>query len=150
MIETVASAGLSSLVTEFGTEAPPPFDADVPKRAPQPGPRDLHAVFGDRESDRAQWAVSFYSLRNAEQLYDLNARRLMVPASIQKMLTSAVAAGFPVNTSGRATSYSGLHYQYQSQPRITRTSLLGCTTSCSTLSSTSPRRPTSSTVVRYR
>lgn len=54
--------------------------------------RDLHAVFGDRESDRAQWAVSFYSLRNAEQLYDLNARRLMVPASIQKMLTSAVAA----------------------------------------------------------
>jgi hypothetical protein len=31
-----------------------------------------------------------------------------------------VAAGFPVNTSGRATSVAGLQYQYQSQPRVTR------------------------------
>jgi D-alanyl-D-alanine carboxypeptidase/D-alanyl-D-alanine-endopeptidase (penicillin-binding protein 4) len=36
--------------------------------------------------------VTFYSLRSAEFLYSLNPRRLMVPASIQKMLTSAVAA----------------------------------------------------------
>ncbi len=33
-----------------------------------------------------------------------------------------VAAGYPVNTSGRATSYNGLNYQYQSQPRVTRRS----------------------------
>jgi outer membrane receptor protein involved in Fe transport len=33
-----------------------------------------------------------------------------------------VAAGYPVNTSGRATSYAGLQYQYQSKPRITRES----------------------------
>ncbi len=31
-----------------------------------------------------------------------------------------VAAGFPVNTSGRATSVAGLQYQYQSKPRATR------------------------------
>lgn len=36
--------------------------------------------------------MTFYSLRSAEFLYSLNPRRLMVPASIQKMLTSAVAA----------------------------------------------------------
>ena len=33
-----------------------------------------------------------------------------------------IAAGFPVNTSGRATSYNGLHYQYQDKPRVTRES----------------------------
>jgi iron complex outermembrane recepter protein len=33
-----------------------------------------------------------------------------------------VAAGFPINTSGRATSFAGLEYQYQSQPRVTRRS----------------------------
>ncbi len=35
-----------------------------------------------------------------------------------------VAAGFPVNTSGRATTFPGLIYQYQSQPRVTRHSEL--------------------------
>ena len=39
-----------------------------------------------------------------------------------KLREEVVAAGFPVNTSGRATSYSGLHYQYQSNPRVTRDS----------------------------
>ncbi|MDO8540429.1 MAG: TonB-dependent receptor [Opitutaceae bacterium] len=33
-----------------------------------------------------------------------------------------VAAGFPVNTSGRATTFPGLQYQYQSNPRVTRSS----------------------------
>ncbi len=32
------------------------------------------------------------------------------------------AAGFPVNTSGRATTVPGLQYQFQSQPRVTRES----------------------------
>jgi iron complex outermembrane recepter protein len=31
-----------------------------------------------------------------------------------------VARGFPVNTSGRATTFAGLQYQFQSQPKITR------------------------------
>ncbi len=33
-----------------------------------------------------------------------------------------VAAGFPVNTSGRATTYAGMDYQYMSKPRVTRES----------------------------
>ncbi len=33
-----------------------------------------------------------------------------------------VAAGYPVNTSGRATTFAGLQYQYQSQPRVKRES----------------------------
>jgi iron complex outermembrane receptor protein len=33
-----------------------------------------------------------------------------------------VAAGFPLNTSGRATSVAGLQYQYESRPRVTRES----------------------------
>jgi len=31
-----------------------------------------------------------------------------------------VRAGFPVSSTGLATTFSGLHYQYQSQPRVTR------------------------------
>jgi serine-type D-Ala-D-Ala carboxypeptidase/endopeptidase (penicillin-binding protein 4) len=54
--------------------------------------RDLRTLFADRAADRAYWSVNFYSLRTAEPLYSLNAFRLMVPASVQKMLTTAVAA----------------------------------------------------------
>jgi PBP4 family serine-type D-alanyl-D-alanine carboxypeptidase len=54
--------------------------------------RELRSLFTNSAAERAHWAVSFYSLRRAEMLYSLNPSRLMVPASIQKMLTSAVAA----------------------------------------------------------
>ena len=53
---------------------------------------ELQAVFSDQKADQAQWSVEFYSLRDAEILYQLNPSRLMVPASVQKMLTSAAAA----------------------------------------------------------
>jgi iron complex outermembrane receptor protein len=39
-----------------------------------------------------------------------------------RLRDEVVAAGFPVNTSGRATTFQGLHYQYQSQPRVDRQS----------------------------
>jgi D-alanyl-D-alanine carboxypeptidase/D-alanyl-D-alanine-endopeptidase (penicillin-binding protein 4) len=42
--------------------------------------------------DHVQWGVTFYSLRTAQTLYSLNASRFMVPASNQKILTTAVAA----------------------------------------------------------
>ncbi len=45
-----------------------------------------------RPSITAQWAVAVHSLRHGETLYSLNAYRLQVPASNQKMLTTAVAA----------------------------------------------------------
>lgn len=41
---------------------------------------------------------------------------------VARQRDEVVAAGYPVNTSGRATSYGGLHYQYQSLPRVTRSS----------------------------
>jgi D-alanyl-D-alanine carboxypeptidase/D-alanyl-D-alanine-endopeptidase (penicillin-binding protein 4) len=54
--------------------------------------RDLRTLFTDPKTDRAHWAVNFYSLQRAELLYSLNSFRFMVPGSIQKMLTAAVAA----------------------------------------------------------
>jgi outer membrane receptor protein involved in Fe transport len=37
-----------------------------------------------------------------------------------RLRDEVTAAGYPVNTSGRATTFPGLEYQYQSKPRITR------------------------------
>lgn len=54
--------------------------------------RDLQSIFSDPTTDHAQWAVHVYDLRGAESLYRLNAARFMVPASSQKLLTTAVAA----------------------------------------------------------
>ncbi len=39
-----------------------------------------------------------------------------------RLRDEVVAAGFPVNTSGRATTFPGVQYQYQSQPRVNRES----------------------------
>ena len=39
-----------------------------------------------------------------------------------RLRNEVVAAGFPVNAAGRATTIEGLQFQYQSQPRITRES----------------------------
>lgn len=54
--------------------------------------RDLQTLFDAPAVSHAQWGVNFYSLRNAETLYSLDAARFMVPASSQKILTTAAAA----------------------------------------------------------
>ena len=54
--------------------------------------RDLGEMFNAASVAHAAWAASFYSLPNAETIYTLNASRLMVPASNQKLLTTAAAA----------------------------------------------------------
>jgi len=54
--------------------------------------RDLQALFGNRATDHAQWSVIVTSLRSGDTLYTLNSNRLQVPASNQKLITSAVAA----------------------------------------------------------
>ncbi|MBA3269421.1 MAG: D-alanyl-D-alanine carboxypeptidase/D-alanyl-D-alanine-endopeptidase [Acidobacteria bacterium] len=54
--------------------------------------RDLRSMFDAAEVDHVQWGVNFHSLRDAETLYSLDAFRFMVPASNQKLLTTAVAA----------------------------------------------------------
>ena len=54
--------------------------------------RDLQTIFTDTAIDHAFWAVSVHSLKHGPPLYNLNSNRMQVPASTQKLLTSAVAA----------------------------------------------------------
>src|SRR5688572_20641883 len=71
--------------------------ATVPPRVDNPDARqqlrrELDAMFNAAPVDHVQWGVSVYAPRSAESLYSLNAARFMVPASNQKVLTTAVAA----------------------------------------------------------
>lgn len=72
--------------------------ATVPARAVHtPDPHevlrgDLRALFNAPDVTHAQWGVHFYSLGHEDLLYSLNAGQFMVPASNQKLLTSAAAA----------------------------------------------------------
>jgi D-alanyl-D-alanine carboxypeptidase/D-alanyl-D-alanine-endopeptidase (penicillin-binding protein 4) len=54
--------------------------------------RDLQTLFANPATEHAQWAANVLSLRTGETLYRLNGSRLMIPASSQKLLTTAVAA----------------------------------------------------------
>ena len=54
--------------------------------------RELQSLFTAPHISHAQWGVNFYSLPNTETLYSLNAGQFMIPASNQKILTTAVAA----------------------------------------------------------
>jgi D-alanyl-D-alanine carboxypeptidase/D-alanyl-D-alanine-endopeptidase (penicillin-binding protein 4) len=49
-------------------------------------------VFGAAVNDRGVWAVDIRSLDTGERLYELNAGKLMMPASNMKILTLAAAA----------------------------------------------------------
>jgi D-alanyl-D-alanine carboxypeptidase/D-alanyl-D-alanine-endopeptidase (penicillin-binding protein 4) len=60
--------------------------------AREPLRRELDAMFNAAPVDHVQWAINIYAPRHAETLYSLNAARFMVPASNQKVLTTAVAA----------------------------------------------------------
>jgi D-alanyl-D-alanine carboxypeptidase/D-alanyl-D-alanine-endopeptidase (penicillin-binding protein 4) len=53
---------------------------------------DLDILFSAPPTEHAQWAVAVTALATREPLYRLNAGRFMVPASVQKILTTAVAA----------------------------------------------------------
>ncbi len=54
--------------------------------------RDLRGIFSARSVDHGLWAVAVHSLKRGETLYSSNSFRLQVPASTQKVLTTAVAA----------------------------------------------------------
>jgi len=54
--------------------------------------RDLRAIFSARSVDHGLWSVAVHSLKRGETLYSSNSFRLQVPASNQKLLTTAVAA----------------------------------------------------------
>jgi D-alanyl-D-alanine carboxypeptidase/D-alanyl-D-alanine-endopeptidase (penicillin-binding protein 4) len=71
--------------------------APAVKPARQPDPHeqlrsDLRAIFSTPTVDHGVWAVAVHSLKSGETLYSSNAYRLEVPASNQKVLTTAVAA----------------------------------------------------------
>lgn len=54
--------------------------------------RDLRGIFSERTVDHGLWSVAVHSLKRGETLYSVNSFRLQVPASNQKLLTTAVAA----------------------------------------------------------
>jgi D-alanyl-D-alanine carboxypeptidase/D-alanyl-D-alanine-endopeptidase (penicillin-binding protein 4) len=53
---------------------------------------DLNNIFNSRINERGVWAVDIRSVDTGEQLFELNAGRLMMPASNMKILTLAAAA----------------------------------------------------------
>lgn len=92
-----AAVALVALVVASCGARPAPSAQSRPRVAPTPSSivqlrRDLTALFSDPLVDHAQWAVRVDSLATGEPLFSLNAHRLMVPASNQKLLTAAVAA----------------------------------------------------------
>lgn len=54
--------------------------------------RDLRGIFAARTVDHGLWSVAVHSLKRGETLFSANSFRLQVPASNQKLLTTAVAA----------------------------------------------------------
>ena len=54
--------------------------------------RDLDAILGDAALSRGYWGVLVRSLKTGDTLYELNARKLFIPASNMKIVTLAAAA----------------------------------------------------------
>jgi D-alanyl-D-alanine carboxypeptidase/D-alanyl-D-alanine-endopeptidase (penicillin-binding protein 4) len=70
--------------------------ARTPSSEPSQRVRELRAalarVFGARTSERGVWGVDIRSLDTGEHLYELNAGKLMMPASNMKIVTLAATA----------------------------------------------------------
>ena len=54
--------------------------------------RDVDAILGDAALSRGYWGVLVKSLKTGDTLYELNARKLFIPASNMKIVTLAAAA----------------------------------------------------------
>lgn len=75
------------------TPAPPPQPPPAPVLSPAEQLQvDLAGLFTSSALDHANLAVVVRSLTSGDILYRLNERRMMVPASNQKLLTAAAAA----------------------------------------------------------
>src|SRR4029079_8700862 len=89
----------SSLAAIFLAAAACASHQPVRTAAPEPSPAvnelraDLNTIFNSAINERGVWAVDIRSLQTGAHLFDLNAGRLMMPASNMKILTLAVAAG---------------------------------------------------------
>ena len=54
--------------------------------------REVDTILGDASLSRGYWGVLVTSLKTGDTLYELNARRLFIPASNMKVVTLAAAA----------------------------------------------------------
>jgi serine-type D-Ala-D-Ala carboxypeptidase/endopeptidase (penicillin-binding protein 4) len=94
VLSLTAALGLGGCASRV-VSAPPPPSAPVPASTPAPSARlsaDLAALFTPPELDHAHLGVLVRSLLTGETVFALNERRLLVPASNQKLLTVAAAA----------------------------------------------------------
>ena len=89
LVSIALSIGLTSCATS-GSLAPARASRQIDARAQLS--QDLGRIFGVEALDHAHWSVTIESLKFGETLYSLDAGRLMVPASNQKVLTAAAAA----------------------------------------------------------
>ena len=102
LVTALAAGACSSRARSAPPAAPAPATppTTTPVQAPPPNPphattllyQELATIFGRSSVAHAQLAVSVTSLTVGDTLFSLNERRMMVPASNQKLLTVAAAA----------------------------------------------------------
>jgi D-alanyl-D-alanine carboxypeptidase/D-alanyl-D-alanine-endopeptidase (penicillin-binding protein 4) len=88
-LATALVAGACAARTPAPLPEPPPAPVLSPAEQLQ---ADLAALFGNSAMDHAHLSVLVRSLTTGETIYALNERRMLVPASNQKLLTAAAAA----------------------------------------------------------
>ena len=99
-VQATPGAAVPSPPASPGAPAAVPGGTAPPGQAAPPNPpeattrlyQELAAIFGRSSVGHAQLAVSVTSLTVGDTLFSLNERRMMVPASNQKLLTVAAAA----------------------------------------------------------
>lgn len=88
-IVLIAALAASACGPKSATVAP------VPSAAPSPAQQlraDLAAIFDSPQFERSYWSVLVRRAGSNEDLYALNAGKLMMPASVMKVVTLAAAA----------------------------------------------------------
>ena len=85
---------LALLAAACGKASPPLVKPPPPPTATQQLQNDLIADTRMPGVQHAIWGVSVRSLARSEQLFELNAHTLLVPASVAKLVSVATAARF--------------------------------------------------------
>jgi len=80
------------LTTACAAHSQQPAQPRQPSSAERDLASDLSQIFGARVMEQALWGVEVRSLDTGRILYELNSRKLMMPASNMKILTLATAA----------------------------------------------------------
>lgn len=69
----------------------PPTPALQPEQRLRTLQQDLHDIFGDPNFSNAHWGVTIQSMESGQYLFRLNDTKSFIPASNQKLFTSALA-----------------------------------------------------------